>query len=255
MASEPLVIVEQQRPGVMELRLNRPAKRNALSAALVSELVESVERMEADPSQRVAIFTGAGPSFCAGLDLSEAVEPEAAERSARCVAQLLGTIGRSRLVTIAAVHGAAMAGGAGLMSACDLVVAAEGAYIGYPEVRRGLVPALVSRFLVRQVGQRWARELTLLGEPVDAERAAVMGLVNRVVAEDRLMAETLGLAAAVLRGAPAAVARTKRLLEEREDPPLEDELERALAHHMEQRRCDEAEEGLRAFLEKRDPTW
>jgi len=189
--ADSLVQVEERTPRVRVVALNRPDKRNALSIPLLAELSKAVEEADRDPAVRAIVLRGAGPAFCAGLDLQEAAQAEKAEESAECVARALAALHRSPKVTVAAVHGAAMAGGAGLMTACDLIVAAEGTRIGYPEVRRGLVAALVMSFLVRRVREADARELLILAEPIDARRALEIGLVNRVVAADAVMDEAL----------------------------------------------------------------
>ena len=157
------------------------------------------------------ILRGAGAAFCTGLDLKEAADPTKAHATAEMVARTLIAISQTRLITIAAVHGAAVAGGAGIMSACDFVVAAEGTKIGYPEVRRGLVAGLVLTFLRRQVGERNMRELLLGSELIKAERAKEIGLVNRVVAQDDLMSEAQKFADSVLQGAPDASGANKTI--------------------------------------------
>ncbi|PYJ44907.1 MAG: enoyl-CoA hydratase/isomerase family protein, partial [Verrucomicrobia bacterium] len=153
------------------------------------------------------------------------------------------------------VHGAAVAGGAGIMSACDFVVAAERTKIGYPEVRRGLVAGLVMTFLRRQVGERNMRELLLGSELIEVERAKAIGLVNRVVARNDLMTEALKFADSVLQGAPSAVAQTKRLIDELWWRSVKDDVDLALKHHIQARESDEAREGIAAFNEKRKPNW
>src|SRR5689334_6865755 len=182
-----LITTEQREEGITILTLNRPAKRNALSADLMEACSEAFESLSQDQTQRVIILRGEGPVFCAGLDLEEAFLPENAERTARLVARVLRAVYQVPQVTIAAVQGAAIAGGAGLMSACDLVVATPETRIGYTEVRRGLVAALVMTLLHRQVRERDARELLLLGDLIFAERAKEMGLVSRVVTQEKLM--------------------------------------------------------------------
>src|SRR6266566_1984810 len=151
--------------------------------------------------------------------------------------------------------GAAVAGGAGIMSACDFVVAAEGTKIGYPEVRRGLVAGLVMTFLRRQAGERNMRELVLGGELIDAERARGIGLVNRVVAADQLMIEAQKFADSVLQGAPSAIVQTKRLIEELWSTSVKEDVDLALKHHMRARESAEAREGIAAFNERRKPDW
>jgi methylglutaconyl-CoA hydratase len=165
------------------------------------------------------------------------------------------TISETRLITIAAVHGAAVAGGAGIMSACDFVVAAVRTKIGYPEVRRGLVAGLVMTFLRRQIGERNMRELLLGSELIDAERAREIGLLNRVAAQDNLMSEALNFAESVLQGAPGAVTQTKRLIDELWWRSVKQDVKLALKYHLEARESDEAREGIAAFNEKRKPNW
>jgi methylglutaconyl-CoA hydratase len=171
------------------------------------------------------------------------------------VASTLVTISQTRLITIAAVHGAAVAGGAGIMSACDFVLAAERTKIGYPEVRRGLVAGLVMTFLRRQVGERNLRELLLTSELINAERAKEIGLVNRVVTQDELMSEAMKFAESVLQGAPDALAQTKRLIDELWWRSVKQDVDLALEYHMGARESAESREGIAAFNEKRKPNW
>jgi methylglutaconyl-CoA hydratase len=251
----PTVIVENRDRRTTILTLNRPERRNALTIDLMSELVAAIEIAAAESERRVLVLRGAGAAFCTGLDLNEVSEPQKAHASAELVAKMLLTVSQTRLVTIAVVHGAAVAGGAGLMSACDFVVAAEKTKIGYPEVRRGLVAGLVMTFLRRQLRERDARELLLGGELFDAQRAKEIGLVNRVVPRDHLDAEADKIIASVSQGAPQALANTKQLLEELWSTTVAQDIERALQHHMQARASDEAKEGVAAFLEKRAPRW
>ena len=252
----PLVRINGHLPHTTVLTLNRPEKRNALNVALLDELCLAIAAAGKDSTQRVLVLRGSGPVFCAGLDLEEAADPDAAHSSAQLIARTLRLLAESRLVTIAAVHGAAIAGGAGLMSACDLVVATRDTRIGYPEVRRGLVASLVMTFLRRQVREREARELLLLGEHFDAARAFQLGLVNRLVADEtELTTEMERLATAAVQGAPDAIANTKKLLADLWPRTLEKDLEHALAFHLAARHSPEAQEGIAAFREKRPPNW
>ena len=235
--------------------LNRPERRNALTIELLTEVTEALDAASADPDQRILILRGAGQAFCAGLDLQETTVVEKAHRSAEMVAKTLLAISQTRLITIAQVHGAAVAGGAGLMSACDFVVAAERTKIGYPETKRGLVAGLVMTFLRRQLRERDIRELLFTGELVGAERAREIGLVNRVVPPNELENETQKIVAAVLQNAPVALASTKRLIEELWSSSVKEDVDLALRHHMEARESAEAKEGIAAFLEKRSPNW
>src|SRR5881394_2390560 len=205
----PVVLVEKKTPQITVITLNRPERRNALSIQLLTELIASIKLASDETRERILILRGAGAAFCTGLDLKEAQNQTKAHATADLVAHVLGALSEAHPVTIAAVHGAAVAGGAGIMSACDYVVAAERTKIGYPEARRGLVAGLVMTFLRRQVGERNMRELLLGSELIEVERAKAIGLVNRVVARNDLMTEALKFADSVLQGAPSAVAQTK----------------------------------------------
>ena len=251
----PPILREAGMPGVSVITLNRPERRNALNAALLETLCEAIDAVEQERSKRVLILRGAGDVFCAGLDLKEALDEAAAERNALLVLKTLRTIARSRLVTIAAVQGAAMAGGAGLMCACDFAIVADNARIGFPEVHRGLVAALVMCFVARNVPGRHVRSLLMLGHPIDAKRAESIGLINEAVAPAQLDERAMRLAADLLTAAPFALEQTKRLLEQLSPWDLSEDLDAALRHHMQARASLEAREGLQAFLEKRPPMW
>jgi methylglutaconyl-CoA hydratase len=251
----PVVLIEKESPQISVVTLNRPERRNALTLELLTELCTAIKVASEQPEQRVLILRGAGAAFCTGLDLKEATDSTKAHATAGMVANTLVAVSQTRLVTIAAVHGAAVAGGAGIMSACDFVVAAERTKIGYPEVRRGLVAGLVMTFLRRQVGERNMRELLFSGELIDAARAKEIGLVNRVVSPDDLMNEAQKFAASVLQGAPGALAQTKRLVEELWWRSVKEDVDVALKYHMQARESDEAREGIAAFNEKRKPSW
>jgi methylglutaconyl-CoA hydratase len=251
----PIVLIEKQTPQITVLTLNRPERRNALTIELLSELNAAIKIASDQPQERVLILRGAGAAFCTGLDLREAADLTKAHATAEMVARTLIAISQTRLVTIAAVHGAAVAGGAGIMSACDFVVAAEGTKIGYPEARRGLVAGLVMTFLRRQVDERNMRELLLGCELIDAERAREIGLVNRVVARDDVMREAQKFAESVLQGAPDALVQTKRLIEELSSSSVKEDVDLALKYHLQARESEEAREGIAAFNEKRPPKW
>src|SRR5207248_1413345 len=241
-------------PQITLVTLNRPERRNALTIELLTELVAAIKVASDEAHQRILILRGAGASFCTGLDL-KAATPENADATAEMVVKALLALSQTRLVTIAAVHGAAVAGGAGIMSACDFVVAAEGTKIGYPEVRRGLVAGLVMTFLRRQVGERNMSELLLGSELISAERAKEIGLINRVVSQENLMSEAQRFADSVLQGAPDALAQTKRLIAELWWRSVKEDVDLALKYHMQARESHEAREGIAAFNEKRPPNW
>src|SRR5881296_344383 len=251
----PVVLIEKKSPQITVVTLNRSERRNSLTIELLNELIAAIRVASDEPRERVLILRGAGAAFCTGLDLKEAADLKKAQMTAELVAKTLITLAETRLVTIAAVHGAAVAGGAGIMSACDFVVAAQRTKIGYPEVRRGLVPGLVMTFLRRQAGERNLRELLLGSELIDAERAKEIGLVNRVVARDDVMSEAQKFAQSVVQGAPGAVMQTKRLIDELWWRSVQQDVDLALKYHMEARESAEAREGIAAFNEKRKPNW
>ena len=251
----PVVLIEKQSPQITVVTLNRPERRNSLTIELLNELIAAIKVASDEAGERVLILRGAGVAFCTGLDLKEAADEKRAHVTVELVAKTLITLAETRLVTIAAVHGAAVAGGAGIMSACDFVVAAEKTKIGYPEVRRGLVAGLVMTFLRRQIGERNMRELVLGGELIDPHRAREIGLVNRVVAPDQLTSEAQKFADSVLQGAPNAIAQTKRLIAELWSTSVKEDVDLALKHHLQARESAEAREGIAAFNEKRRPNW
>jgi len=250
-----VVLIEKQSPQITVLTLNRPERRNALTLELLTQLSAAIRTASDDSQTRVIILRGAGAAFCTGLDLKEAADQTKAHATAEMVARTLITVSQTHLVTIAAVHGAAVAGGAGIMSACDFVVAAERTKIGYPEVRRGLVAGLVMTFLRRQVGERNMRELLLGSELIETERAKQVGLVNRVVPQANVMSEAVSFAKSVLQGAPGAVAQTKRLIEELWWRAVKEDVDLALKYHMQARESAEAGEGIAAFNERRKANW
>src|SRR6059058_646562 len=236
----PVVLIEKQSPQITVVTLNRPERRNALTLELLNELNAAIKVTSEQPQERVLILRGAGVAFCTGLDLKEAADQTKAHVTGEMVANTLITISQTRLTTIAAVHGAAVAGGAGIMSACDFVVAAQRTKIGYPEVRRGLVAGLVMTFLRRQVGERNMRELLFGAELIDAARAKEIGLVNRVVAPNDVMSEAQQFAESVLQGAPGALAQTKRLVQELWWRSVKEDVDLALRYHMQARESHEA---------------
>jgi methylglutaconyl-CoA hydratase len=248
------VVIDNADPRITVVSLNRPEKRNALNLDLIDTLYQALRAAE-DDQRRAILFRGNGPVFCAGLDLGEAADAGMAERSARALARLYGAIWRSRLVTLAAAHGAAFGGGAGLLAACDCVVAADNLRIGFPEVRRGLVAALVACMLRRQVGDRGLREWLLWGQTVPATQALAVGLVNHVVPPSEMLATAMDRANEACKGAPGAIAQTKRLLDELSTRTMDADLDLALRHHLEARNSTEASEGIAAFREKREPKW
>jgi methylglutaconyl-CoA hydratase len=261
--SESDLVLFERRGAVAVLTLNRPDRRNALSQPLIKALGVNFERARGDEEVRTVILTGSGSSFCAGMDLAELQDSLAPEKlqgdhsvvwqDALRLAQLFDLIYTFPKPTIAAVNGAAVAGGAGLVTVCDLAVAVPGAKFGYPEVRRGLVAAMVMPHLLRHVGERMARYLFLTGEMIDAGAALEAGLINAVVNPDQLMSVAHQWAAGVAAGGPQAIAKTKDLLDEFSHQALS--VERAAQESAAPRLTMECREGLTAFFEKRQAPW
>jgi methylglutaconyl-CoA hydratase len=256
----PLVLYDARPPCVV-ITLNRADRRNALSRALIAELTAAFERAANDAAVRCVILTGAGPVFCAGMDLAELQESLDAPAEATPVwddamrlARLYELIYTLPKPTIAAVQGTAVAGGAGLVTVCDLAVAVPEAKFGYPEVRRGLVAAMVMPHLLRHVGERMARYLLLSGELIDAATAERVGLINEVVASpEQVMDRAQALATACAAGGPEALARTKAYLARFSHQALS--MEDAAAASAAPRLTEECRQGLRAFFAKSSAPW
>jgi methylglutaconyl-CoA hydratase len=258
--NDELVRYESRKPAAV-LTLNRPDRRNALSRGLIAALTAAFGRARDDAAVRCVILTGAGNAFCAGMDLAELQESltEGKKKQAPVwddalrLAKLYDLMYTLPKPTIAAVNGAAVAGGAGLVSACDLAVAVPEARFGYPEVRRGLVAAMVMPHLLRHVGERMARYLLLTGELIGAEEACRAGLINAVAPAEQLLARALAWAHALAEGGPNALARTKELLQlfSRQAVGLEDAAKASAAPRL----SDECKQGLEAFFNKRPAPW
>ena len=235
--------------------LNRPQRRNALCIQLLEELCIQVERMATDRTARVLILRGAGSVFSSGLDLSEASNPDLVQQSAESVSRALQLMRSTPIVTIAAAHGGAYAGGAGLMAACDIAVGSSDLKISFPEARRGLLPALICAVLSLKVREGDLRELFLAGNVIDAARAQQIGLLQQVVEPDKLQDQAIEIAKNVLAGGPETIAATKMLLNNAYQPTQATSLQHMIDVHLGARRSSEATEGLAAFLEKRSPNW
>jgi methylglutaconyl-CoA hydratase len=252
----------ESRGPVAVLTINRPDRRNALATQVVAELGDTLDRARYDPAIRALVLTGAGPVFSAGMDLKEAHEARAKgdaehERAAIAAAQALADlyvqVHDCPKPVIAALNGDAFAGGAGLAMACDLVIAADNARLGFPEVKRGLVAAIVMHDLVRLVGDRRARQLLLTGEPIDAIEAERWGLVNRVVPRHSSLDAAVALGQSLVACGPIALATTKKQLDEA--TRRSHDLRGAAAISAAIRVSEEATEGIAAFVEKRPPLW
>lgn len=250
-----LILTQTIEPGIVSVTMNRPDRRNALSIDLLDQLCDEIERLASDQTNRVVILRGAGPVFSAGLDLLEAADSSVVERSANAVQRALNTLRETPLIVIAAVQGGAFAGGAGVMAACDIVVAASDAKVGFPEARRGLLPALICGVLKHKVREGDLRDLLLAGDAIDASRAQQVGLVQRVVPADQLMGEAVGVARSVAAGGPETIRQTKALINQTFHVGNENANESLIETHLAARHSKEATEGLAAFIEKREANW
>ena len=245
--------------GLATITLNRPEKRNAISFELISDLMRALDEVAQSPA-RVLILTGAGKAFCSGMDLKNLKaligrSPEQSLEDSRTMVRLFRTIYEFPKVTIAAVNGAAIAGGTGLALLSDFTLAVPEAKFGYTEVRIGFVPAIVSTFLLRQVGEKHARDLLLTGRLFDAHEALRLGLINEIVEPDKLMDRAHELAAHLLENSPTSLGYTKRLLTEHARAELDAQIESAVRENAAIRQTADFREGVTSFLEKRKPRW
>lgn len=244
---------------VATITLNRPEKRNAISFELIDDLVQALKEVE-NSDALVLILTGAGKAFCSGMDLENLKAllgrtPEENLQDSQSMVQLFRSLYEFPKVTIAAVNGAAIAGGTGLALLCDFTLAIPEAKFGYTEVRIGFVPAIVSTFLLRQTGEKQARDLLLTGRIIGADEAARMGLVNEIVAPENLMTRAHALAAQLMENSPASLRATKKLLNEHARAELDAQIEAAIRENAAVRTTADFREGITSFLEKRKPVW
>src|SRR3954470_9613211 len=245
--------------GVATVTLNRPGKRNALSIELLTELFAALEEIERSESH-VLILTGAGKAFCAGMDLEELKmltgksHAESIEDSRR-MAHLFRRLYDFPRPTIAAVNGAAIAGGTGLATMCDFTLAVPEAKFGYTEVRIGFVPAIVSSILVWQIGHKIARDLLLTGRIFDAAEAYRLGLANEVVEAEGLINRARELALALMENSPTSLRLTKKLINGFISVQLDAQIEQAVEENAQIRQTEDFREGVASFLEKRKPRW
>lgn len=244
---------------VRTITLNRPERRNAMTPEMQVELIAAMEEA-AVSSCRVVVLRGAGDAFCSGLDLTalQGMEDKsAAEHTADVerIGRLFRTLYELPKPTIAAVHGAAIAGGTGLATICDFTLAVPAAKFGYTEVSIGFVPALVSAFLALQVGDKRARDLLLTGRLFDAAEAHRLGLVNEVVSPDALEERVRALAQVLAANSPESLAATKRLLAAQNRVWLDAAIAQAMEANARARETADFREGIRSFLEKRKPVW
>jgi methylglutaconyl-CoA hydratase len=241
------------------ITLNRPDKRNAINTQMIAELQTALDTIEKSHS-RVVIVTGAGKAFCAGMDLDMLAaitkqSPAENQEDARRIAKLLRRIWSFPRPMIAAVNGAAYAGGCGIATLCDFTLAAPEAKFGYTEVKIGFLPAIVSVFLTRQIGDKRSRDLLLTGRLIDATEAREFGMVTAVVPSEQLMNRAQALADDLIEASPSSLTRAKQLLTSAAAAGVDHDLERAILENARIRCTPDFKEGVASFLEKRKPVW
>jgi len=244
---------------IAKITLNRPDKRNAVTTAMIAELLTAFDVIEKSHT-RVVILTGAGKCFCAGMDLEMLAaiakqSPAENQDDSRRIAKLLRRIWSFPRPLIAAVNGAAYAGGCGIATLCDFTIAVPEAKFGYTEVKIGFLPAIVSVFLTRQIGEKRSRELLLTGKIIDATQAREYGLVTEVVPAESLMERVNAVATDLIAASPSSLTRAKHLLTSSAAAGLDRDLERAILENARIRCTPDFKEGVASFLEKRKPVW
>jgi methylglutaconyl-CoA hydratase len=244
---------------IATITLNRPDKRNAISTRMIEELLARLDEVEASPA-RVGIITGAGKAFCAGMDLDglHSIATQSAQENiedSRRMARMFYRIYSFPKPLISAVNGAAIAGGCGIATLADFTLTAPEAKFGYTEVTIGFIPALVSVFLRRQVGEKIARDLLFSGRIIDASEGLRLGLVTEIVPAERLYERARELALSLMASSPTSILRTKRLLLHHSEASVLAEIEVAIQENADIRSTHDFREGLASFLEKRAPKW
>ncbi len=244
---------------VATITLTRPEKRNAISAQMIEELLAALAEIE-HTAVRAVIITGSGSAFCSGMDLDALKNlaqqsPTQNLEDSRRIATMFRRLWAYPKPLIAAVNGPAIAGGCGIATLCDFTIAVPEAKFGYTEVRIGFIPAIVSVFLIRQIGDKRARDLLLTGRILTAEEAKQIGLVNHIVEPDKLMDAARIYAASLVESSPSSIERTKRLLTESVAAEVDAALADAIAENASIRATADFREGLSSFLEKRRPIW
>ncbi len=241
-----MILTELPQKEIGLIKMNRPQKRNALNVELLQALCDQIQKFQSQPGLRVLILCGEDPVFCSGMDLSEK------EEKGELIAKVYRLLVHTPLLTIAAVQGAVLAGGVGLMAACDLCVAHPGTLFGIPELQRGLLPAQVMALLLRQIPLREVKELLFLGEMIDAAKAKSIGLINRI--SEKPLQAAIECARQSLKGAPEAAKSAKQLFNELESE-LSGRMQTALLWHHKMVQTDEARRGIEAFMKKEKLEW
>jgi methylglutaconyl-CoA hydratase len=241
------------------ITLNRADKRNAISYELIDDLIRALDEVNKS-SARILILTGAGKAFCSGMDLDDLKsligrKPEQNLEDSRTMVSLFRSLYEFPKPTIAAVNGAAIAGGTGLALLCDFTLAVPEAKFGYTEVRIGFVPAIVATFLLRQVGEKIARDLLLTGRIFDAAEALRIGVINEIISPEKLLDRARELASQLAENSPLSLFNTKRLLTGHARAELDSQIEAAVRENAGIRESADFREGIASFLEKRKPKW
>lgn len=241
------------------ITLNRPEKRNAISNQMIDDLLAALDECESSAA-RIVILTGAGKAFCSGMDLEmlRAISGQSREQNLEDslrMAKMFRRLYDFPKPLIAAVNGPAIAGGCGIATLCDFTIAVPEAKFGYTEVRIGFIPALVSVFLRRQLGEKTARDLLLTGRTIEAAEAQRLGLVNSIVPAEKLLDAARELAATLLASSPSSLLRTKALLSQCAREQLDREIDLAIQENAAIRATEDFREGVSSFLEKRKPSW
>lgn len=257
---QPTLLLERREGPVAHVVLARAEVRNAFNADLIAELHRCFERLGNDPAVRAVVLAGEGKAFCGGADInwmraSLDLSRDENLEDARALSRMLRTVDRLPLPVIARVQGAALGGGAGLVAVCDIAIAAESAFFGFTETKLGILPAVISPFVLAKIGRSHARALALTGERFDARRALAIGLVHEIAPEAELDARIARVICELLSAGPSAVAATKRLFAEVAERHYDDTLDLTAGAIATQRTSAEGQDGLRAFLEKRKPAW
>ncbi|HXF67395.1 MAG TPA: enoyl-CoA hydratase/isomerase family protein [Burkholderiales bacterium] len=261
MTSRNRVISKVDADGNATVQLNRPEVHNAFDPEMVEALTATLKKLEADRRVRAVVLTGAGPNFCAGADIgymkrSAGFTPERNYAAARATAAMFHTLHTLAKPTIACVHGAARGGGVGLVAACDIAIAARTATFRLSEVKLGIIPAMISPYVIAAIGRRHAHRYMLSGEEFDSAEAFRIGLVHDICEEPDLIGRVGQMLGHLYSSGPRAVTEIKRLIPEVAGAPVNEALVELTARRIaEVRAGPEAREGLGAFLEKRKPSW
>lgn len=248
-------ILYELQEGVLRITLNRPEKRNALNGEIVAELKQAIAEGSRDPQCRVIVLSGAGKDFCSGADLEGLDKTAQADildnmEGARQTAELFLMMRKHPRPILAAVQGRALAGGCGLATACDIILAAESAQFGYPEVNIGFVPAMVMAILRRSISEKAALELVVTGETISAARAHELGLIHRIYPDDQFAAEVTAYSKGLAAKSASAIMLSKRLLYNMDSMSFEAALEAGVEINAIARMTEDCRKGVEQFLRK-----